>query len=50
MTAFRAALMARLALAYFASVFFIGFALGVARTLWIAPRLGERVAELVEFP
>ena len=50
MTAFRAALVARLALAYFASVFFIGFVLGVARTLWIAPRLGERVAELVEIP
>jgi len=49
-TAFRAALVARLALAYFASVFFIGFVLGVARTLWIAPRLGERVAELVEIP
>ena len=50
MTAFRPALVARLALAYFASVFFIGFVLGVARTLWIAPRLGERVAELVEIP
>jgi len=49
-TAFRPALVARLALAYFASVFFIGFVLGVARTLWIAPRLGERVAELVEIP
>jgi hypothetical protein len=46
----RAALVARLALAYFASVFFIGFLLGVARTLWIAPRLGERAAELVELP
>jgi hypothetical protein len=41
---------ARLALAYFASVFFIGFLLGVARTLWIAPRLGERAAELAEMP
>jgi hypothetical protein len=48
--AFRAAVVARLALAYFASVFLIGFVLGVARTLWIAPRLGERVAELVEIP
>ena len=50
MIASRAALVARLALAYFASVFFIGFLLGVARTLWIAPRLGERAAELVEMP
>lgn len=50
MIASRAALVARLALVYFASVFFIGFVLGVARTLWIAPRLGERVAELVEMP
>jgi low temperature requirement protein LtrA len=41
---------ARFALAYFASVFSIGFVLGAARTLWIAPRLGERVAELVEMP
>jgi len=49
-TAFRAALVARLALAYFAAVFFIGFGLGVARTLWIAPRLGERAAELLEMP
>src|SRR6185295_16425138 len=49
-TAFRPALVARLALAYFASVFFIGFVLGVIRTLWIAPRLGEHVAELVEMP
>jgi hypothetical protein len=41
---------ARFALAYFAAVFSIGFVLGVARTLWTAPRLGERVAELVELP
>jgi len=46
----RAALLARLAIAYFAFVFFIGFLLGVARTFWIAPRLGERAAELVEMP
>lgn len=50
MIASRAALVARLALVYFASVFFIGFLLGVARTLWFAPRLGERAAELVEMP
>jgi hypothetical protein len=41
---------ARLAAVYFASVFSIGFLLGVARTLWVAPRLGERVAEVVEMP
>lgn len=43
-------LIGRLAVAYFASVFSIGFLLGIARTLWIAPRLGERVAELAELP
>jgi hypothetical protein len=50
MTAPRAALVARLAVAYFASVFSIGFALGIVRTLWVAPRLGERTAELAEMP
>jgi hypothetical protein len=35
-----AARVGRLAFAYFASVFSIGFALGVVRTLWILPRLG----------
>jgi hypothetical protein len=45
-----AVVLARLALTYTASVFSIGFALGAARTLWIAPRLGERVAELGELP
>jgi hypothetical protein len=45
-----AVFVARYALGYFASVFSIGFLLGIARTLWIAPRLGERVAELVEMP
>jgi len=39
-----------LAVAYSASVFALGFALGVVRTLWIAPRLGERAAELAEMP
>ena len=33
--------------AYFAIVFSIGFALGVVRTLWVAPRVGERAAELI---
>jgi hypothetical protein len=45
-----ALVLARLALVYSASVFSIGFVLGAARTLWIAPRLGDRVAELVEMP
>lgn len=35
---------------YFLTVFACGFVLGVARTLWLAPRIGERWAELVEVP
>jgi hypothetical protein len=35
---------------YFSAVFGVGFALGTVRTLWIAPRLGSRVAELIEAP
>ena len=50
MTASTSGLVARCAAAYFAAVFSIGFLLGIARTLWIAPRLGERAAELVEMP
>jgi hypothetical protein len=38
------------ALVYFALVFGIGFVLGTIRTMWIAPRLGERWAELGELP
>jgi len=49
-TASTSGLVARCAAAYFAAVFSIGFLLGIARTLWIAPRLGERAAELVEMP
>jgi hypothetical protein len=45
-----AGVIARFAVAYFASVFSIGFLLGVARTLWLAPWLGERGAELIEMP
>jgi len=45
-----AGFVARYAVAYFAAVFSIGFVLGIARTLSVAPRLGERVAELVELP
>lgn len=41
----RVALVMRLAFLYFAAVFFVGFLLGAARALWIAPRIGERPAE-----
>jgi hypothetical protein len=37
-------------LLYFALVFGAGFVLGTIRTLWIVPRLGTRVAELMETP
>lgn len=36
--------------AYFGLVFGAGFLLGAMRTLWIAPRVGERAAELAEIP
>jgi hypothetical protein len=35
---------------YFAVVFGTGFVLGPIRILWVAPRLGTRVAELLESP
>lgn len=35
---------------YFAVVFGAGFVLGPIRILWIVPRLGTRVAELLEAP
>jgi hypothetical protein len=35
---------------YFALVFGAGFVLGTIRTLWIVPRLGTRMAELMETP
>jgi hypothetical protein len=44
MAAFKAAIL------YFALVFGAGFVLGIMRTLWLVPRVGERTAELVETP
>jgi hypothetical protein len=35
---------------YFAVVFGTGFVLGALRTLWVVPRLGTRMAELLEMP
>jgi len=35
---------------YFALVFGAGFVLGTVRTLWVVPRLGTRLAELMEAP
>ena len=35
---------------YFAVVFAFGFVFGTIRTLWVAPRVGIRVAELIEAP
>ena len=36
--------------AYFAIVFAVGFALGTVRTLFLAPRLGEQIAVVIELP
>jgi hypothetical protein len=36
--------------AYFAMVFGAGFVLGPIRILWLAPRVGARIAELIEMP
>lgn len=38
------------AAAYFAVVFGIGFILGPIRVLWLEPRVGARMAELIEAP
>lgn len=35
---------------YFLLVFSAGFLFGVARTLWVVPRIGARRAELLESP
>ena len=35
---------------YFAVVFGAGFVLGPIRTVWVVPRLGARIAELLEAP
>jgi hypothetical protein len=37
-------------LRYFGVVFGVGFALGTVRTLALAPRVGDRAAELIEAP
>lgn len=50
MNASPVALVTRLALAYFAAVFAIGFLLGTLRTLWIERWVGARAAELAEMP
>ncbi len=35
---------------YFALVFGAGFVLGVPRIMWVVPRFGARIAELMETP
>ncbi|MBO6768730.1 MAG: hypothetical protein JJ901_10585 [Erythrobacter sp.] len=36
--------------AYWALIFGLGFILGTVRVLWLAPRVGETVAGLIEMP
>lgn len=38
------------AVVYFVLVFGVGFFLGPIRILWVAPRVGQRTAELIEEP
>jgi hypothetical protein len=40
----------RAGLAYFASIFALGFVLGTTRTLWLVPAWGEVAAVLAELP
>src|SRR5690348_16080125 len=40
----------RAGILYFLMVFAVGFVLGTFRTLWVAPKLGVRTAELMEAP
>ncbi len=40
----------RLAAAYWAGIFALGFVLGTVRTLWLAPQLGELAAVGLELP
>jgi hypothetical protein len=35
---------------YFGLVFGVGFVLGTVRTMWVVPRVGTTMAELVEIP
>lgn len=42
--------MAKAGLLYFALVFGTGFLLGPIRLLWLVPRFGTRIAELMEMP
>jgi len=37
-------------LVYFGLVFGVGFVLGFVRVLWVAPVVGDRIAELIEAP
>ncbi len=46
----RSSTVLKAALAYFALVFAAGFLLGPIRILFVVPRLGERMAELLEAP
>jgi hypothetical protein len=41
---------ASFAVIYFATVFAVGFGLGVVRVTWLVPAIGERIAELAETP
>jgi len=45
-----AARIVKAGVAYFACVFGAGFVLGSVRVPWLVPRLGVRMAELVEMP